>query len=334
MRTITQDTLTPNASRCLTNTRIAAAADRRPRYGAARLAAAAATILLSGELSASIIETSAVGVFLSLDGQESQDFSNPVASVSRSRDIAGPGGEVDVLEGRAIQNANGFSSVGVNVSYSGIPVLAANGTLDERNMDAIANRQVTYTNTGSTTAYAGIFDFTLSGMMLEVFNGGGGPTIPKATISFLAAVTGGPSLDGTMTLVGEYNSFYTEDVQNLSGSVVRGDCFMEFCQRGTVNLDNFSGALNLGTLAPGASVTITTALTVSAIFNGTELGAMAEAVDPSGASYYSATFTAIDGGDPTPNPVPSPAAAWLFLPGLGALILRRQRSRPRNILLS
>lgn len=243
----------------------------------------------------------------------------PTASHSASKTTTKGG---DVITAEAFQNKDGVSRVSVDVMCDDVETLACGGYADETTAKARAYRQLALTNTGTSATDFGVFDFRISGVELEVFNGGGfgsgpPPVIPEANVSFSAFAQIGFSpttpvdqFDAMMTLTGRYNDFRIENASGFSGTVQRQECFDNTCLRGFVPVDPLSGSLNIGILQPGETAVIVTELIVDTKFAGYEIGARASAADPNGASYSSYSF------GPPPAPVPVPATGLLLLSGL------------------
>jgi len=253
-----------------------------------------------------------------INGARSSVYTKPVATSNKTETLGGQ--YPDTVTADATQNANGYSSVEVNVSHGGYDATAAGGYLDKSTAEARAYRQIFLTNTGTTATSLGMFDFRISGVELEVFNGGGSIT-PEASVSFSAFVSGGDRYDAQMTLTGAYNDFQIQDAQGFGGTVQREECYMGTCLRGVVPVDVLTGSINIGILQPGETATIVTDLIVDITFDGTETGARAKAVDPNGGSYFSYSF------GPTPSPVPLPAPAWMLISALAGLGALRRRNR-------
>lgn len=257
-----------------------------------------------------------------VNGTTDGDGSQPVASANATDTLTSHAG-VDTLNGTAIQNENGFSFLELTVDHNGYEGLAATGDITEINNRATAIRKITFTN-DTAVAQQGTFSFSISGIKLETFHAGGGPTDPEAKVEFSLGASNGETFDASMTLRATYppggQNHEIVDANQFSGSVVTSDCYAGHCQTGTVNVDPLSRTISLGLLDPGQSVSVTTTFDIYTVFNATELGAQARAQDPGSYSWSFTPLTSVAA-------VPLPAGAWLMLSAMGlTAALRRRKS--------
>jgi hypothetical protein len=228
---------------------------------------------------------------------------------------------------------DGYATASANdQGVSAVTAAAAFYSVDDNLLEAQAVVTRTATNTG-TSGQSYSFNFTINGptLVAHVYDGGlpSDPGAPALTFEVLVRSGANVLWQSTATLLG---GFTTNDgllLELQEGGVdLGGTQFIESSNVGGYRFDSFSGSVDLGEVAAGASVDVETILRVRVAARGTELGGLASIGDPndlSGNGGFSGGIVA------SSAVIPEPSTASLM--GVGALLVLgvlggRRRNRP------
>lgn len=225
---------------------------------------------------------------------------------------------------RAQQKADGTSEI----SYFG-------SWVDVRDVDRVnatfqGTTEITYevTNTGASATFFR-FDYSLTGMFIELFGGGFGPGINTpasnangglgGTLAYSVSVDGQSLRQHSLQFWAYYNADGSQvitgsDAVNMTPSITQTDLLSR------ADVADISDTVNLGVFAAGSTKTVR-------VFMGAVGVHTAEADIRLGISDPN-LFNGNISASPAVAPVPLPPGGWLLMVGLGAMgALRAHRRR-------
>ncbi len=238
---------------------------------------------------------------------------------------AGGHSTTDTVTAKAYQRTDGLSRIELKVknSDSSDAYFAATGENSGYGARGLTKLTLEYKNDGSQDV-SPIFNFSLSDIYAETFNGGSGPV--EVNFDYKAYVLGGgDSYNASGTARHEYNNAQFINANNMSASIAHADCMFGVCNKALYSFGDISDSIMVGLLHPNDIANIVVEMSVQLNFNGLEQGAYARIQDPNGGSAFNywTTFANAPGGSAT---VPEPTTWLLILNGLLAIRWRVLRS--------
>lgn len=242
---------------------------------------AAATAAVAQSVSSSV-DANVAGVITSdttalTSVADAQSALNPLGSASL--DFARDG------FGRAAQNRNGIGAVTVEAVFANA----------DPNNSVVAHTLWTDSATNNTTGPV-VYEFTYliapAQLRLADYAGAsaGSPGAPDASFDLVIRSNGVVVFSSSASMVGGFNGHsFTETGTSLNPVFVPGSSVFGY------DFDSAVGTINLGSFAPGQTVTVEYEMTASVVTAGFELGGRAAVGDPfdlSGTPGFTGTFIA------------------------------------------